>query len=439
MARQLYANALEPVWFGDRKVYSVTGLVEGVRSRIVDLPSFWVHGEISNFNYRAGRPMIYFTLKDPENGYTLNCVLGRSRYDALGIPIKDGDSVQVFGRPDIYAPFGSFQLQCQTIEHAGRGLLMQRLEALKEKLAGEGLFDASRKQPLPTIPRRIGLITGAEAAAKGDFLRNVHERYPLAKLVVCETLVQGDRAAPLLVAALRTMERVEDIDVIVISRGGGAFEHFLPFSDERLCRAIAACPKPVVSAIGHEKDSPLSDLVADLRCSTPTAAARTVVPDYHELTRRLNDCRSHVRTRVQARHQFGINRVLELRDRLTRRSPSHIVDDRRLFLRDLLGRGRACSQRRMEEGARTNERLAASLMRALKGRHHMAGVRQTAAYDRLRALAPGHTLARGYAIVRRKSDDAIVRSGRDAPVGDDVTIMLAQGALAATVTEAETK
>ena len=204
----MYEGATEPLWYGERKVWSVTGFILGVRSRIVDIPSLWVEGEISELKVpRAGQRLstVFFTLKDPHNGFMINCTIPKSRFEALKLDLRDGDLVQCFGRPDIYAARGTFQLRVQGMEHAGRGLILQQLEALKAKLEAEGLFDESRKRPLPYLPRRVGVITGAGAAAQGDFLRNVYERFPPVKLVMIETLVQGERAAPMLVAALRRM------------------------------------------------------------------------------------------------------------------------------------------------------------------------------------------------------------------------------------------
>ena len=454
MANDLYDGATDPIWFGDRKVWSVTGFALGVRRRVSELPSMWVQGELSDFKHLKHLSMVYFTLKDPENGYRLNCTIGRTRFEQLRIQLADGERVQVFGRPDIYAPHGVFQLRVQAIEHVGRGMLMQQLEALKARLADEGLFDESRKRSLPFLPRRVGVITGADAAAQGDFLRNVAERFPPVKLVMVETLVQGERAAPLLLAALRKLERIEDVDVIVITRGGGAFEHFLPFSDERLCRAIAACPKPVVSAIGHEKDSPLSDYVADLRVSTPTAAARTVVPDHAQIVERLARQRRAVRGRTTDRVRQRGAWQDALRARLTNRTPMRIVEDRRGFIAQLRARSLASthaavhkrrhrlavvSQRldvlpvRVERARTALDRDGRSLRQAAGVQVAACAARQREVVGRLRALSPSATLERGYAIVRRAIDGTILRSSQDAVVGERVTMTLARGHLTAAV------
>lgn len=433
MVGELYAGATDPVWFGDRKVYSVTGFVLGVRSRIVDLPSFWVQGEISDFKHQRHLSMVYFTLKDPENGYNMRCTMRRSRFESLDIQLTDGDKVHVFGRADLYAPQGSFQLRAQSIEHTGRGLLMQQLEELKVKLAAEGLFDDSRKRALPFLPRRVGLITGSDAAAQGDFLRQIVERFPPVKIAMVETLVQGDRAAPQLIAALRKLQQVDDVDVIVITRGGGAFEHFLPFSDERLCRAIAACPKPVVSAIGHEKDSPLSDFVADLRVSTPTAAARTVVPDYRQLVDHLDRARTSIRRRGTDRFERRVTSLAAQRARLTNRSPEKVVRDRQRFVSQLRMRATTLMGQRLTRSAAALVRDRRDLNRCAAARIGKAQSRQQIAIEKLRTLSPVSTLARGYSIVRREHDRQLVRSSHDVRLGERVTMTLARGELAATV------
>ncbi|MCB0879068.1 MAG: exodeoxyribonuclease VII large subunit [Thermoleophilia bacterium] len=435
----IYEGATEPLWYGERKVWSVTGFTLGVRSRIVDIPSLWVEGEISELKVpRPGQSLrtVFFTLKDPNNGWMVSATMPKARFEALKLDLRDGDLVQCFGRPDIYQQRGTFQLRVQGMEHAGRGLILQQLEALKAKLQAEGLFDESRKRPLPFLPRRVGVITGAGAAAQGDFLRNVYERFPPVKLVMCETLVQGERAAPMLVAALRKMQQIEDVDVIVITRGGGAFEDFLPFSDERLCRAIAACPKPVVSAIGHEKDSPISDNVADLRVSTPTAAARTVVPDYAELTGRLTRAQQSMRRRGSDHVRLRGERIAMLRARLADRSPARFVEERRRWIEAVRDRARATMDQRIEVARTAIDRDRRDLRRVLRVRLDERGARLTAAVGRLRALSPTAVVERGYAIVRG-ADGRVVQGVGDVAAGDQVQVAVAHGTLHATVDEVE--
>lgn len=435
----MYDGATEPLWYGERKVWSVTGFVLGVRSRIVDIPSLWIEGEISELKVpRPGQKLatVFFTLKDPNNGWMVSATMPKRRFEALKLDLRDGDLVQCFGRPDIYQRRGTFQLQVQGMEHAGRGLILQQLEALKAKLDAEGLFDESRKQPLPFLPRRVGVITGAGAAAQGDFLRNIYERFPPVKLVMIETLVQGERAAPMLVAALRRMQQIEDVDVIVVTRGGGAFEDFLPFSDERLCRAIAACPKPVVSAIGHEKDSPISDNVADLRVSTPTAAARTVVPDYADVTAGLERAKVSMTRRTEEHVRGRLERVTMLRARLADRSPARFVEERRTWIASLGDRSRGLVAARIERGRETIARDRRDLERGLEARLARWQAHLSGTMGRLTALSPTAVLDRGYSIVRG-ANGAVVRDVSDVSVGDSVQVTVGRGMLRTTVDEVE--
>ena len=227
----------------------------------------------------------------------------RGQFDALRLELADGERVHVYGRPELFAKRGDFRLRALTIERFGLGAHLAALERLKAQLAAEGLFAAERKRPLPLLPRRIGLVTGNDAAAKRDVLTTIQGRFPAANVLVAETYVQGPRAARGIVDALRALCEQPDVDVIVLTRGGGSFEDLLPFSDERLVRAVAACPVPVVSAVGHEQDTPLCDLAADVRASTPTMAGKLVVPDVSELSGRLDRSRLGL--------ERGVRRTLE--------------------------------------------------------------------------------------------------------------------------------
>jgi exodeoxyribonuclease VII large subunit len=272
---------------GDRKVYTVSAFNRGVSSWLTRLPTVWVEGEVTEFRRQARWQSVFFTLKDSGDGSCLPVSMPRGGFDALRLELVDGMTVHVFGRPELYAARGEFRLRALTIEPLGLGAVLAGIERLKQRLAAEGLFSAARKRRLPLFPQRIGLLTGNEAAAKRDFVTAVTARFPAARILVAQTYVQGARAAPALATALADLSREPGVDVIVLARGGGSFEDLLPFSDERLVRAVAASPVPVVSAVGHEQDTPVCDLAADARASTPTAAARLVVPDEGELRQRL--------------------------------------------------------------------------------------------------------------------------------------------------------
>jgi exodeoxyribonuclease VII large subunit len=375
---------VEAVEHGDRKVYSVASFNKGVASWISRLPTVWIEGEVTELRRHERWASVFFTLKDPENGACLPVSMPRGRFDALRLNLDDGERVHVFGRPELYEARGEFRLRALSVERFGIGAHLAAIERLKAKLAGEGLFAEERKRQLPRLPRRIGLVTGNDAAAKRDVLATISARFPPARVLVAETYVQGPKAAPAIIDALRRLSEEPEIDVLVLARGGGSFEDLLPFSDERLVRAVASCPVPIVSAVGHEQDTPLCDLAADVRASTPTAAGKLVVPDLHELIERLGRSRSAM--------QRSVRRSLE-RER------------QRLVL------------------ARTRLDGAPALMLERK----RASVEH--AHGRLRALSPRSTLARGYAIVR--SADGIVMS--PPTPGVHVDVELADGAFGATV------
>jgi len=371
---------VEALQYGDRKVYSVTAFNRGVADWLSRLPSVWVEGEVTELRRHARWQSVFFTLKDPSDGACLGVTMLRSRFDALRLDLADGDRVHVLGRPDLYEARGDFRLRALSVERWGLGDHLAALERLKRKLADEGLFAAERKRPLPRLPRRVGLVTGNDAAAKRDVLTSMTARFPPARVLVAETYVQGPLAAQAMVDALRELCAAEGVDVIVLTRGGGSFEDLLPFSDERLVRAVASCSVPVVSAVGHEQDTPLCDLAADVRASTPTAAGRLVVPDAAELRERLDRARGGLERGVRRSVDLTRQRLERTHERL-RRSPALTVERKRARLE-----------------------LAAG---------------------RLRALSPRSTLDRGYAIVRR--DDAIVRAAAAVTSGDRLEIEVADG------------
>jgi len=377
---------VEPLLYGDRKVFTVAGFNRGVATWLQRLPTIWVEGEVTGLRRQAAWQTVFFTLKDPESGACLSAAMPRGQFDALRLELGNGERVHVYGRPELWEQKGELRLRAMSIERFGLGEHLAALERLKEKLAGEGLFADSRKRPLPRLPRRIGLVTGNDAAAKRDVLTTIQARFPPARVLVAETYVQGPRAAAEMVAALEAVGAAPEIDVVVLARGGGGFEDLLPFSDERLVRAVVACPVPVVTAVGHEQDTPLCDLAADRRASTPTAAGKLVVPDLEELLAglaRSRDGLARGTRRTLERHQ---TRIEQIHERL-RRAPALLVERRR------------------------------------------ATVSQTGA--RLRALSPRATLERGYAIVRR--NDRLVRSATEVATGDAIAVEVANGSFGARV------
>jgi exodeoxyribonuclease VII large subunit len=375
---------VEAIQYGDRKVYTVASFNRGVADWLSRLPTIWVEGEVTELRRNPRWQSVFFTLKDPNDGACLGVTIARSRFDALRLDLTDGERVHVFGRPDLFEAKGDFRMRALSIERFGLGDHLAALERLKKKLAAEGLFE--RKRQLPFLPRRIGLVTGNDAAAKRDVLTTVTTRFPAARVVVAETYVQGPFAATAMIDALRAVCETPEVDVVVLARGGGSFEDLLPFSDERLVRAVAVCPVPIVSAVGHEQDTPLCDLAADVRASTPTAAGRIVVPDAMELLGRLERARSGLargaRSIVERRRQ----RLTQTHERL-HRAPALAIERKRARL------------------------------------EHAAG--------RLRALSPRATLQRGYAIVR--AGDEIVRSNAAISAGEQIDVEVADGHFGARV------
>jgi exodeoxyribonuclease VII large subunit len=372
------AMKVEAIQYGDRKVYSVASFNRGVADWLQRLPTIWVEGEVTELRRNARWQSVFFTLKDPADGACLGVTIGRARFDALRLDLVDGERVHVFGRPELFEARGDFRMRALSIERFGLGDHLAALERLKKKLAAEGLFE--RKRPLPFLPRRIGLVTGNDAAAKRDLLTTITGRFPAARILVAETYVQGPLAATAMVDALAEIAALPEVDVVVIARGGGSFDDLLPFSDERLLRAIAASPVPVVSAVGHEQDTPLCDLAADARASTPTAAARLILPDASELTERLD------------RMRLGLGRGAVL-----------LLDRRRHGL--------------MSAHERLHRAPALSVERKRARLEHAAG--------RLRTLSPRSTLERGYSIVRIR--DRIVRSTNSVASGDPLEVQVADG------------
>jgi exodeoxyribonuclease VII large subunit len=231
---------VEAVEHGDRKVYSVASFNQGVSSWISRLPTVWIEGEVTELRRHERWASVFFTLKDPENGACLPVSMQRGRFDALRLDLGDGERVHVFGRPELYEARAEFRLRALSVERFGIGAHLAAIERLKTKLAGEGLFAEERKRTLPRLPRRIGLVTGNDAAAKRDVLTTISARFPPARVLVAETYVQGPRAAPAIVEALRRLCDEPELDVLVLARGGGSFEDLLPISDERLVRAVAS-------------------------------------------------------------------------------------------------------------------------------------------------------------------------------------------------------
>ena len=378
-------------------VRTVLQLVGGWIGR---LGRVWVEGQIAECTVRGSA--VFLTLRDPIAAVSVRVICSRQVFDAAEPPPAEGARVVIWARPDFNANRGSFALSALEIRAVGVGELLARLERLRRQLASEGLFSAERKRVLPFLPGVIGLICGRDSAAQRDVMQNASRRWPAVRFRVEQTAVQGPYAVAEVIDALHRLDADPEVDVIVITRGGGSLEDLLPFSDETLIRAVAACRTPVVSAIGHEQDSPLLDYVADLRASTPTDAAKRIVPDVAE--------------------QLAL--VSQLRAR-ARRCMTGWLDRETAWLEAV--RSRPALADPVREVERQAERVDALLQRArmsldtslVRGRDDVAHTRA-----RLLALSPASTLRRGYAIVQH-SNDGVVRSAAEVDPGEMLTVRFA--------------
>lgn len=390
-------------------VLGVSELVELLRGTLRDaFGEVRVEGEIASlFRSRPGH--LYFDLKD--EGALIRSVMFRGAASALGFEPQDGMLVQARGRLDVYAERGSLQLVLSDLRPCGEGALRAAFEKLKAKLAAEGLFDAEHKRALPFLPRRIGIVTSISGAVIHDFLRALRRRFPATEVVIWDARVQGEGAWREIVRGLHLLDADPSIDVIVLARGGGSLEDLWNFNREELVRAVFEAHTPVVSAIGHETDWVLTDLVADVRAATPTAAAALVVPDAAQLLQRVDELELRLTSRVRA--------VLrELAHRL-----------------EALRRGLVHPARRLRESALLLRELRVRLSAVMARTHERARARLGGAAGRLDALSPLAVLGRGYGLAFREADGAILRDASQAPAGEGILVRLARGRLRATVRE----
>ncbi|MDO2935685.1 exodeoxyribonuclease VII large subunit [Paeniglutamicibacter sulfureus] len=388
-------------------------LSEKLKQHIENSPESWVEGQLLEANVRNGHA--YLTLRDVDVDYSFSVTVWASVMRSLDTPPEVGSRVVARVKPSFYAKTGRLSLNASDLRPVGLGDLLARLERLRRALFDEGLFDPARKQPLPLLPGRIGLVTGRDSDAEKDVVRNATLRWPAVQFDIRNTAVQGVNAVAEVTAALRELDANPDVEVIIIARGGGALEDLLPFSSEDLVRAVAACTTPVISAIGHEADRPILDDVADVRASTPTDAAKRVVPDLAEELANLAQARNRLDRAVRANVERETQRIASLRARPVLSTPESMVQGRREDVVRL--------------GQRSTLAMRASLAR---GHDSIAHLRA-----QVRALSPQQTLDRGYAVIQLESGD-IVRSAAQAPTGSEVQVRLARGRLAATVTHSHT-
>ena len=438
----------------ERVVCTVSELVLRIKETLEDrFPAVWVEGEISNLRIPSSGH-VYFTLKD--DGAQLRCVLFRSRGRRVAFQPEDGMQVLAFGGLDVYAARGEYQLIVELLEPKGVGALQLAFEQLKRRLEAEGLFEAGRKRALPPFPRTIGIVTSPTGAAIRDMLHVIGRRFADLRVLITPVRVQGEEAPGEIVRALRDLQEVPELDVVIVGRGGGSIEDLWAFNDERVARAISACRVPVISAVGHETDFTIADFVADLRAPTPSAAAEVVVREKLHVIRALCDMYDTLKQAMAAR----LARERQRMDSLGRR---RVLTDAARALRDWHRRLDELSTR-LALGVRANRRLgehrlslARNALRSLNpvariangtvvlaqlrvrlasagaNRAKTARHRLDAAVGQLDSLSPLAVLGRGYSLTRLLPSGAIVRSAAQTRPGDAIEILLREGALDARV------
>jgi len=381
---------------------------EAISEYINRLGQVWVEGEIAQLNDRAGSGMVYIRLRDPSVDMYLEVTCPRSVFKAVA-PLSENARVVINSKVNFYTPTGRLSLNAREIRQVGLGELLARLEALKKVLAAEGLFALERKKKLPFLPNKIGLICGRASAAEKDVKENARRRWPAVRFETREVAVQGADAVIQVSAALRELDSDPEIDVIIITRGGGSFEDLLAFSDEGLVRLAAACKKPIVSAIGHEQDTPLLDLVADVRASTPTDAAKLVVPDFQEEVSKIKNLRDRSDRKINDLVILEMTKIVNLIQRPVMKDPIIMVTSRQEIISGFI--------------SRSFMSMNSKLLRAFDEVTHIAA--------RVRTLSPQATLDRGYSVVQ-KSDGVIVKDPASLASGEKIQLRMAKGVALAT-------
>ena len=387
---------------------TVRTVSEAIKEYVDRLGPIWIEGEISELNERSGM-MAFMRLRDPSVDMSISVMCHKSVIAAVK-PLPDNARIVMYAKPSWYTKNGSLSFSAREIRQVGVGELLARLEALKNQLAGEGLFSSDRKVALPLLPQVIGLICGRNTDAEKDVVENAKRRWPSVQFEIREVTVQGAAAVSEVSEALRELEANKDVEVIIITRGGGSFEDLLPFSDEGLVRLAASCETPIVSAIGHEKDSPLLDLVADYRASTPTDAAKRVVPDISEEIAMIDAMRDRARRTLVNRLDLEATRITNFKNRPVMKDPHVLITTRAEVIAGLRDR----SNRSFGSALK----LAKEELKQVKAR--------------VRALSPQSTLDRGYSVVQL-TDGQIVTDPKALKAGDELRLRLAKGETKATV------
>ena len=384
-------------------------VTEAIKEYVDRLGPIWIEGEIAELNERSGM-MAFMRLRDTSADMSISVMCHKSVIATVK-PLPANARVVIYAKPSWYTKSGTLSMAAKEIRQVGVGELLARLEALKSLLASEGLFSVDRKVALPLLPRKVGLICGRNTDAEKDVIENARRRWPAVEFEIREVTVQGAAAVVEVSAALRELEANPDVDVIIITRGGGSFEDLLPFSDESLIRLAASCETPIVSAIGHEKDSPLLDLVADYRASTPTDAAKRVVPDIAEEIATIEKLRDRATRALTARIDYESNFILQLRSRPVMKDPGAFIAILHDELKDLRQRSTRSFTATIDAERKELKAITAHL----------------------RSLSPQSTLDRGYSVVRNAKGD-VIRDPKQLSKGEVIAIKVAKGETSATVT-----
>lgn len=436
-----------------KQVLTVSQLNRMVRQLLEqDLAVLWVEGEVSNLA-RPASGHLYFSLKDDRA--QIRCALFRGRGRNAEVPVANGHQVLVRGRVSLYEPRGDYQLIVDHLEPAGEGLLRRRLEELKQRLAAEGLFDADRKQALPPLPRQIGVVTSPSGAAIRDVLHILKRRFPAIPVILYPVQVQGEQAKFDIVHALETATRRAECDVLIVARGGGSLEDLWAFNEEIVARAIAACPIPVVSGVGHEVDVTIADLVADIRAPTPSGAAELVVPDGHDWLRRVEKLEQHLMAAAARQVAASLTAWRTLRARLDRCHPGVQLRQQAQRLDELRAQLGLALRNRLQmdhlrvrtaiarlRGLSPAVRLGIAATRVASARRRLASALQARLAvpanrlatlgGRLQGISPLKTLERGYAIVLDGAGQ-VIRNASQVKAGDEIRARVAEGEIKAVV------
>lgn len=383
--------------------FSVRAISQRIEAIVDSLEEVWIEGELSEINVRPGSPTIFMRLRDTSADMSISVRCFKSVFDSIA-PLEQNARVVIRSKPTWWTKNGSLSFNISEIRQVGVGELLARLEALKNLLAAEGLFDLERKKPLPFLPNVVGLICGRNSDAGKDVVENAKRRWPSVQFEIREVAVANSAAVSEVSAALLELEADPNVDVIIITRGGGSFEDLLPFSDESLLRLVASCQTPIISAIGHEKDSPLLDLVSDWRASTPTDAGKRVVPDMEDELSRISNLQDRANRFIQNRIDFEISRIKGFMERQIMREPQTIISSRLEIIKGFVARSH----------------------RAMSGALAIAGEEISGLRTQVRTLSPQATLDRGYSVVQ-KSDGSVVRTASELKSGDKLRLRLAHG------------